>query len=186
MLDYMLLGLLRHQPMSGYDLKQLINASIAHFWHAKISQIYRTLKKMEKKAWVTSHMEPQTGRPDRRVYTVTETGLEALEVWQQAYVTEPDEIKLSSLLKLFFMGRGVDKQTILTQLRLWQDMYQRQLIHFQEELPEQITTVSADMDASAKDVLFWEATRRFGERYHQMQLDWLEEVRGLVEAEVED
>ena len=47
-LKYALLGFLTYQSRSGYDLKQLMDVSTSNFWHAKQSQIYTTLKKMEK------------------------------------------------------------------------------------------------------------------------------------------
>jgi len=43
MLKYVLLGALSYQPLTGYQLKQFIDSTARHFWHAQISQIYRTL-----------------------------------------------------------------------------------------------------------------------------------------------
>ena len=47
MIKYILLGLLNYQPMTGYDLKQTIDHSVSHFWHAYHSQIYTQLRQME-------------------------------------------------------------------------------------------------------------------------------------------
>ncbi|MCP4361467.1 MAG: PadR family transcriptional regulator, partial [Chloroflexi bacterium] len=74
MLKYALLGFLNYQPMTGYEIKQMIDVSTANFWHAKQSQIYTTLKKLEADNLAVSHVEAQEGRPDRRVYNITETG----------------------------------------------------------------------------------------------------------------
>ena len=46
-LKHALLGLLTHQPMTGYELKQFFDSSIQHFWNAELSQIYPTLKSLE-------------------------------------------------------------------------------------------------------------------------------------------
>ncbi len=183
MLKYALLGLLRHQPMSGYDLEQFINASTAHFWHAKLSQIYRTLKQLEADEYVLSHIEPQEGRPDRRVYRLTDKGRDDLKGWLAEYVTEPDEIKLPSLLRFFFFGEA-EKEHIVAQLRLWHNMYSKQQAHFVEVLPGQIEALKASVPHNDTDPVFWEATRRFGEMYYAMYVRWLEETLRQLEDEL--
>ena len=46
--SYVILGLLTLREMSGYDLKQLINKSITHFyWSPAKSQIYGELRRLE-------------------------------------------------------------------------------------------------------------------------------------------
>ena len=47
MLKYILLGFVNYQPLTGYDLKTLIDGSTGHFWHAYHGQIYSTLHKLE-------------------------------------------------------------------------------------------------------------------------------------------
>ena len=48
MIKFILLGFLNYQQMTGYELKQFMDESIAHFWHAYHSQIYTSLRQMEK------------------------------------------------------------------------------------------------------------------------------------------
>ena len=47
MLKYAILGFLSYTPMTGYDIKLRMDRSTSHFWHAKLSQIYTTLKSLE-------------------------------------------------------------------------------------------------------------------------------------------
>ena len=42
-LRHAILGLLSHQPQSGYDLNRAFTSSVVYFWYADQSQIYRTL-----------------------------------------------------------------------------------------------------------------------------------------------
>ena len=72
MLKYALLGFLNYDNKTGYELKQTMDRSTNHFWHAKQSQIYQTLKKLESDGLVVSHPEHQESRPDRRVYAITD------------------------------------------------------------------------------------------------------------------
>lgn len=43
--DFIILGCLSMQPMSGYDIKRLISISTSLFYNASYGSIYPTLKK---------------------------------------------------------------------------------------------------------------------------------------------
>src|SRR5262249_26269559 len=98
---YALLGMLNLGPMSGYDLKKLIEFSTANFWNESYAQIYPMLKQLAEEGFATSHTEKQEGKPERRIYTLTGNGLEELRSW----LAEPVEYQVERnelLLKLFF------------------------------------------------------------------------------------
>ena len=65
-LEYAILGFLRSRPMTGYELKKIIDGSVSHFWPADQSQIYRTLGKLAERGWAEMEVVPGTDRPDRR------------------------------------------------------------------------------------------------------------------------
>ena len=50
-------------------------------WPAKHSQIYPTLTKMEQKEFLSYELVEQTGKPDKKIFSITEKGKEALEKW---------------------------------------------------------------------------------------------------------
>ncbi|GAH88572.1 unnamed protein product, partial [marine sediment metagenome] len=75
-LEKALLGLLDHRPMTGYDLKKILDHPMGFFWAAQMSQIYRELNKLEEKKLVKSEIKPQEKRPDRKVYQLTKEGRE--------------------------------------------------------------------------------------------------------------
>ncbi len=181
MLVYALLGFLKYQPMTGYELKQTMDKSTGHFWQAKQSQIYTTLKKMEKEGRIISHPEPQEHRPDRRVYQITESGKTALREWLLQPVTTLDSTKQLLLLKLFFSGK-LEKETILTQLRLLRNLHGRQAELYKTESPDFIEEITALQPDLKQDAQLWEATRRFGELYEKMYIRWLDETIAMVEA----
>ena len=80
-LKHGLLGLLNYGPMTGYDLNKAFKDSLAFFWQAKTSQIYRELGAMERCGWLTSERIIQNERPNKRVYTITDSGKEELKNW---------------------------------------------------------------------------------------------------------
>jgi len=174
MLKYALLGFLNYSSYSGYDLKQFMDVSTSNFWHAKQSQIYTTLKKMEKDELVLSHIEPQESRPNRRVYEITETGQRDLRDWLSQPLTTIEPRKETLLLKLFFSAQ-LDPQTVLTELHLQKNLHQTELATFQTTTKDVINQFAASEDMQG-EAQFWEATRRFGELYAEMFIRWLDET----------
>ena len=84
-LGYAILGLLAREDLSGYDLTQRMKGRVGYFWSARHSQIYPELARLEDGGFVTHSVVEQRDRPDKKVYQITDSGLEALKDW----VTEP-------------------------------------------------------------------------------------------------
>src|SRR5918998_803215 len=84
-LGFAILGLLSREELSGYDVAGRMRARVGHFWEARHSQIYPELARLEEGGLVTHWVVEQRDRPDKKVYRITPSGLEALERW----VTEP-------------------------------------------------------------------------------------------------
>lgn len=94
-LAYGLLGLVARTPSSGYDLM----LQLQPFWQAKHSQIYPLLAKMEQEGYLEFTRVPQTDRPDKKVYSITEKGRTALREWLTQSTSEPvlrDELFLKT------------------------------------------------------------------------------------------
>ena len=182
MLKYALLGFLNYAPTTGYDLKTAIDRSTGNFWHAKQSQIYATLKKMEADGLLASHAEAQTGRPDRRVYHLTDAGRADLEHWLSEPVTDLPRPKVTLLLKLFFSANQ-DKDHILTQLKMQLNLHRQALDRYRLETPLYIRGKAHKNPALERDALLWETTRRFGELHEDMFSRWLKETIDLIERD---
>lgn len=181
MLKYALLGFLRYHALSGYDLMRLMSDSTRNFWHADLSQIYKTLKALEENGLIESTIEPQSDHPDRRVYTLLEAGQQELARWLAQPLTDVSPLKESLLLKVFFSGQG-EATALLTQLRLHRDLHRHNLEHYMEQTPRDIERNLAMVQGSALDALCWDATRRAGVLYEEMYLRWLHETINRLEA----
>jgi DNA-binding PadR family transcriptional regulator len=182
MLKFALLGSLNYQPMSGYDLKQFTDRSTSNFWHAELSQIYVTLKALEKEGLITSSSVQQERRPDRRVYTITENGKGALCTWLSTPLTEIEQYKDTLLLKLFFSA-SLGKDAILAQLHLQLGLHQELVNQYQNETNQIIAQSVQHAPQLRRDALMWEATRRFGELGEQAYVRWLDETIQIIENE---
>jgi len=110
-LRFILLGLLGARPMTGYDIKRAFDRTMTTYWNAGASQIYTTLKALAAQGLVASEIIPQEGRPDRRMYTLTEAGRAALDEW----LGEPVPARFTKdefLIKLFFCGQTSDEEAL--------------------------------------------------------------------------
>jgi PadR family transcriptional regulator, regulatory protein AphA len=95
-----ILGLLSPRPLSGYDIKTIVDRSTRFFWAASYGQIYPELKRLEAEGLVEGEDQPNGGR-SRRVYSLTPAGREALHDWLLGS-TVTVELRDESLLRLFF------------------------------------------------------------------------------------
>ncbi len=87
-LPHAILVSLCEQSGSGYELARRFDRSIGYFWAATHQQIYRTLRAMENDRWVHGTEVAQHGRPDKKVYTVSDAGRAELARWIAAPLVE--------------------------------------------------------------------------------------------------
>jgi len=81
MLKFALLGLLAKESRHGYDLKRAFERMLGGTWPINIGQIYTTLTRLERDGFVTAETVAQSNVPDRKVYTLTAAGHDALTDW---------------------------------------------------------------------------------------------------------
>src|SRR2546426_3670429 len=101
-LEYILLGLLR-RPRAGYDLKKVFDERIGYFWAAELSQIYPTLKRLERRGWVRSREARPKRGARRRVYAIAAPGRTALREWLRGEPRFGDE-RFAYLAQVYFMA----------------------------------------------------------------------------------
>ena len=73
------LGILSAGEASGYEIKKDIEEGMfSHFIDASFGSIYPALTQLAGEGLVTVHAEEQTGKPDKKVYAITQKGEETL------------------------------------------------------------------------------------------------------------
>ncbi|MDC0610112.1 PadR family transcriptional regulator [Vibrio sp.] len=80
-LPHVILTVLSTRDATGYDITKEFSSSIGYFWKASHQQVYRELNKMGQQGLVTCVLEPQEGKPDRKVYSITDAGRTTLGEW---------------------------------------------------------------------------------------------------------
>jgi DNA-binding PadR family transcriptional regulator len=99
--SWALLGMLSYEyELSGYDIRKWIDWSMRFFYGSPAySQIYSELKKLEKLGLVTSRAE-NAGPRNRRLYKITEAGLDAVTRWANEAPLDPPVLKHGALLRV--------------------------------------------------------------------------------------
>ncbi|MCO5207550.1 MAG: PadR family transcriptional regulator [Anaerolineae bacterium] len=100
---YAVLGFLAAgEPMSGYEVRKSAENLHYFYWSPAQSQIYSELRRLAAHGYVTSELVRQDGKPDKRLYQITEAGTTAFRVWLNETPAEPTMMKHAMLLRLFF------------------------------------------------------------------------------------
>jgi DNA-binding PadR family transcriptional regulator len=114
-LRYAILGLLVRESLTGYDLTKKFDTTIGFFWSAKHSQIYPELANLTTEGLVTFELVTQTSKPNKKVYTITDAGREALCAWMN---TPKDRraVKDPLLMRAWIVGI-VDPELAISQFQ---------------------------------------------------------------------
>ena len=102
-IDVVILGLLSHEDLTGYDIKKRIDSAISFFWKGSFGSIYPALSAMEEAGQIRSYKADDSGSREKILYHITKKGTAVLKRWlndEQA----SNELKYEMLLKLYFGG----------------------------------------------------------------------------------
>src|SRR5947209_2570055 len=171
-LKYALLGFLNYYPMTGYELKKFFDTSVAHFWNAEQSQIYSALKQLEGEDLVEMHVEAQTDRPNRKVYSITEDGRNELLEWL-ATPAEPEQVREPLLIKLFF-GRVLPRERLIAVMHSQVADLRRIAETYGEAM--EMTHKFAAAAGMEKDAQLWALTVEAGITHHRAAIAWAEDA----------
>lgn len=163
---YAILGILTTGCKSGYDIKQLMDRSLTHFWKISYGQIYPTLKQLTTDGLVSVMTTSQDGKPDRKEYDLTSKGLEVLENWLKQPIEQLPVERNEVLLKLFF-GRHQPSDKTLIQLEGYKQKLEERLQTY--NAIEQSIRAHHEKDPDAR---YWLFTLDYGKRVTVAAIDW--------------
>ncbi len=169
-LEHAILGFLDAEPMSGYDLKtRCFDSAAGHLWTADQAQVYRTLDRLKRSGLVRSRLVPQRGKPDRRVYTITDGGRRELAAWLRR-PEDPAVPRDPFLMHLFFAGRLSDDEVLelLSHARL---VYQGRLERLRARSAK---TAPCPADAP-RDTALRDMTIQAGMSAARTAIDWIDD-----------
>ena len=171
-----LLGLLTLCPMSGYDMRAMIDRSIGHFWSESYGQIYPSLKKLAAEGLVEKKTERKKGRPDRNVFSLTPAGRQRLRGWLSEPIAETAPPRNELLLKLFF-GEHVPVEVNRRHVEGFIAVHE-------DALKRYATTVKQLKKEEANDpqLPYWLMTLSYGRHHSQALVMWGRETLKKLDA----
>jgi DNA-binding PadR family transcriptional regulator len=98
-LRHAVLAVLLEGEASGYELAKRFDVSVANFWRATPQQLYADLPRLEAARLIHGRAVRQHGKPDKRVYTLTDAGAQELAGFVAA-PAKPTAIKDQLLVKV--------------------------------------------------------------------------------------
>ncbi|MGW9350986.1 PadR family transcriptional regulator [Nocardiopsis flavescens] len=176
-LRHAILGILSVKPMSGYELKKVVDGSVGHFWTADRSQIYRTLSALVEEGLASRGTVVQEGRPTLHPHTVTDAGLAELDRWLASPLQAPPT-RDAFLARLFFADRlPPERVRALLDARhreVAEELAELEAIEFppRNALPEGVTELGYALREAARD---------HGLAHARAELAWIDATRRRLE-----
>jgi DNA-binding PadR family transcriptional regulator len=150
-LEYALMGLLRQQPQSGYDLRKVFATTPMRHFSDSPGSIYPALRRLEGRKWITSRSENGSGR-GRQVFRITPAGQKALVDWMRKPVTRDDIIwHIDELMLRFaFMDGNIERADTARFL----EQLERELAAYVREMNGFLSNFGADVRSSTGALAF--------------------------------
>ena len=122
-------------------------------------------------------MIPQEGRPNKKLYQVTEFGVEKLKTWLLE-PSEPMTIREELLVKVL-AAKLIPKSVILQEIERHRQIHSQQLSAYKEMEQQKFSDIS---QLSYEDKCLY-VTLRCGIRYETYRIDWCKEAIELLGEE---
>lgn len=167
-LDCVILGLLSHEELTGYEIKKRMDTALKYFWGASYGSIYPTLSDLVARG-LADKREDKESKRNKLIYTITDSGREYLREWLKM-PAERDEIRYETLLKLFF-GNEQGKEQAKIHIEAFREKTERELACLLKA--RQALLACLDEDDTHKYYLL---TVEFGIKAYRAYLEWCGEA----------
>ncbi|MDE0545612.1 PadR family transcriptional regulator [Microbacterium sp. C7(2022)] len=183
--ENVLLGVLSLKPFHGYELLKWFDAE-GQFIRSNThhSQIYRELSRMVKNGLVEFEVDPREGRPDAKVYRITEHGHRVLLEWIHSPYEPTSRFQDADFNTRFAFSVGLDLGAALrvveTELK-----YRREQVAISRVRARGLNGADAveGFDAHAYS-RYGEEMHRYGAHAVDQWMEWLEQMRSKLIADI--
>jgi len=172
-LEHAILAFLELRPMTGYDLKKYFDQSVAHFWSATQSHIYKALDGLEEQRWVTVTLIPQEGKPNRKEYRITKEVRVELRQWLVTPLPL-EAVRQAWLIQLFFAHTSTNTE-IVTLLEARISAMHTRLERYRTAVQAAIAENAEQFGLDRAQAL-WQLTLDYGIDNTEHELLWLEKT----------
>lgn len=148
---------------SGYDLKKWADSSLRFFyWSPALSQIYTELKRLEQLGFAVSRIASQDELRNKRLYSITEAGQQALAAWARDTPAGPPVLKHGVALRVW-MGHLSEPEEL-----------RKTLVEHRDWADRTLAEVLASEDTAQDRWPFPALVLKWSERYYQAERDLAE------------
>ena len=177
--EFVLLGLLAMRPYSGYDLRKWMEVE-GQFSIPDASQPdLPVVSRMVTDGWIEFEVDPRAGRPDAKVYRLTDKGRQVLLDWARSPYEPTSRFQDADFLARFTFAGAVDRDAALALVRT-ELAYRREqvakgrardrIMRFEDPVPE--------LDAERTAAIFaW--SHHYGATAVDAWMAWLERTASL-------
>ncbi len=197
---YAILGLLCWKPMSGYDIKKMVDVGLRYFWSESYGQIFPALNRLVDDGMATKELDPTSGGRRRQVYSVTPAGRRTFET-RLRQPTGPPRLRDEMKLKFFLTSRseasegirlleeyGVQQREHLAMLKESEVILAAALL--ESGMPEELLDLQKTLgwsdsigpDDQSHELLIFYLTLRSGILVAEARVTWVDEVLPILKA----
>lgn len=175
--SWAVLGMLSFgEELTGNDLKKWADWSIGFFyWSPSVSQVYAELKKLEDRSLVSSRQVSDEGVRGRRVYGITDIGLEALRGWSRSAAVEIPVLKHGVMLRLY-MGHLQTPEELKRVVRAHIDNLRETAAR---------AALHAEHSEAEPGWAFSQMSLRWAQRYYQSEIELARELLDEIDSAAE-
>lgn len=174
-INHAILGMLSCKPLTGYDLKKIMQKSSFMYWSGNSNQIYKALIELNNEGYVTNETQHQDGSPSKKIYTITNDGLIELKRWSLT-LPETPETKKSFLIQLAWtwQSNNLELNKLLDQ--------------YEQEVKGRLLTEQRKSDGeifspnrTSRENVIWDLIYENVVDVYEQELSWINRVRKTIE-----
>jgi DNA-binding PadR family transcriptional regulator len=171
--DILILVMLANEPMHGYEIKRRVQQVLGGSVALNNKVLYPTLKRFGEMGAVQREVVRQEGKPDRHLYSITDSGRELMQMLLQD--ASPDilrsNVEFLVRVSLFNLLEPEARQEILNTRA---EIVRKGLAHLQE-----MRALARERNADA----FAEEVIAFNEQRDLHELEWIHSLMQKVQEE---
>jgi DNA-binding PadR family transcriptional regulator len=171
LINYAILRLLSAEPMSGYDLKKIMQDSLYMYWSGNNNQIYKALLQLCSDDLLTSETQHREGAPTKKLYKITAKGRAALQEWVVSAPPEAPEFKKPFLIQLACAGKLEAAQVEKLIFKYQQELNTHLLMQQEKQRRMQKAPSRKKREKFIEDMIFDNIFT-----FYQSELQWTQKV----------
>lgn len=165
--------LLRYGSMHGYKMKKLLDEQVADFTSIKTSNLYYHLNKMMKNGYIKGEIEPQSEKPNKTIYTITNKGKKEFDSLLLASLN--DNTKFNFLIdNALFFNDYLENKKYKEGIEIKLDKMKKQLKNIILHKKSALTHVPDEYKVYSKMIF------SHHELHIKAEIEWLEKIKDML------